>query len=47
MGYADEPVPDPQHFLKKQQNNTKQNVSNDGKLIIFFSFYQKTKFSRS
>jgi hypothetical protein len=40
MGYADEPVPDPQQFLKKQQNNTKQNVSNDGNLIFFFSFYQ-------
>jgi len=29
MGYADEPVPNPQNFLKKQQNNTKPNDSKD------------------
>ncbi|CAF0774879.1 unnamed protein product [Rotaria sordida] len=28
MGYAEEPVSDPQHFLKKHQNDTKQNDSN-------------------
>jgi hypothetical protein len=37
MGYADEPVPDPQHFLKKQQNITKPTVSNDCKTSLFFS----------
>jgi hypothetical protein len=31
MGYADEPLPNPQHFLKKKPNNTKQDASKDGK----------------
>jgi hypothetical protein len=31
MGYADEPIPNPQNFLKKQQNNPKLNASNDSK----------------
>ncbi|CAF2764994.1 unnamed protein product [Rotaria sp. Silwood2] len=31
MGYAEEPVLDPQHFLKKHQNDTKQNTSNNHK----------------
>ncbi|CAF3292707.1 unnamed protein product [Rotaria socialis] len=31
MGYAEEPVPGPQQFLKKNQNNTKHNVINNNK----------------
>lgn len=44
MGYAEEPVPDPQNFLKKQQNDTKQNAAKDSKLYSPFSPKTKLKF---
>lgn len=41
MGYADEPLPDPQQFLKKQQTNTKPNVSKDGKEFFIYYYFHK------
>jgi hypothetical protein len=40
MGYAEEPVPNPQDFLRKTSQDSKQIVSNPRK--IFFSFCQPT-----
>lgn len=36
MGYAEEPVPDPHNFLKKNQHAAKQNASNNSRVCIFF-----------
>lgn len=44
MGYADEPLPDPQQFLKKQQINTKPNVSKDGKEFFTYYYFHKLLF---
>ncbi|CAF2393753.1 unnamed protein product [Rotaria sp. Silwood2] len=44
MGYAEEPVPDPQHFLKKHQNDTKQNPSNNRKIFFCLLFSVQNSF---
>jgi hypothetical protein len=47
MGYAEEPVPDPQQFLKKHQNDTKQTVSNDRKYFFFLFLKNNFLFDKS
>jgi hypothetical protein len=39
MGYAEEPLPDPQEFLKKKPNDSKTVVSSSRKPIFIFFEY--------
>ena len=37
MGYAEEPLPDPQQFLKKKQNDSKTAASSFARKFLFSS----------